>query len=486
MISPGIYTRGMPSGYEIENLVRVFYPMANKTATDQKRACGELVYARIGKNKLAAGFRIGGECRAEWRAKPADERQAKRILARMVYDLLVQKTAFRPPWGMLTGVRPVRLLRNKQTQVGSAAAREYLVQGYDVSPEKYHLAAEVATVQRPFLQENAPDECSLYVSIPFCPTRCSYCSFVSQSIERQGALTEPYLERLDEELAQTGKIVKNLGLTLRTVYVGGGTPTALREKQLEKLLFSIGSHFDLSFVREYTVEAGRPDCTSFEKLLLLKQYGVSRVSINPQSMSDKVLSAIGRRHKAADILRCYEDALRAGHENVNMDVIAGLPEDTAETFHNTLQELLRLAPANLTVHTLTLKKGSHLSGERGSGGTNAPQMLQTAYPLLERAGYRPYYLYRQKGTPDNLENTGWAKPGMECLYNILIMEEVQSILSVGAGGVTKLVSQQGGIIKRTYNDKYPLEYLRQFPKVLQRKRGVEESYARILDTQAAR
>ena len=294
---------------------------------------------------------------------------------------------------------------------------------------------------------------------------------------------DPYLEALCNEVRAIRDQAEGCGLNLKTVYIGGGTPTALSADGLRKLMGTVAECFDLSKLEEYTVEAGRPDCTDAEKLAVLKEYGATRISINPQTFSDEVMARIGRKHSAADILRCFEEARAAGHDNINMDLIAGLPGDTVEGFEKSLATAISLSPENITVHTLTLKRASNLViGHADSDYGDVAAMLEKCSALSE-AGYRPYYLYRQKGTLQNLENTGWCKPGKEGYYNIYIMEEVHSILSAGAGGSTKLVQPGGDKIQRIFNYKYPAEYINGFDTILQRKEGVSEFYARYLDPQ---
>lgn len=296
---------------------------------------------------------------------------------------------------------------------------------------------------------------------------------------------EPYLDALCREIEAIRDRAEDCGLDLKTIYIGGGTPTSLSADGLRKLMGTVAECFDLSRLEEYTVEAGRPDCTDAEKLAVLKEYGASRISINPQTFSDAVLERIGRKHSAADILRCFEEARAAGHDNINMDLIAGLPGDTVDGFAKSLRTALSLSPENITVHTLTLKRASNLViGHADSDYGDVAAMLEECGALAD-AGYQPYYLYRQKGTLQNLENTGWCKPGKEGYYNIYIMEEVHSILSAGAGGSTKLVQPGGAKIERIFNYKYPAEYISGFDTILQRKEGVSEFYARYLDPQTA-
>ncbi len=272
-------------------------------------------------------------------------------------------------------------------------------------------------------------------------------------------------------------MAKKQNLQICTIYIGGGTPTALTEVQLETLLKTVNENYNLNEVQEFTVEAGRPDCTNFAKLELLKKYGATRISINPQSMSNDVLQAIGRKHSALDIITCFENARKIGHENINMDLIAGLDKDTAQSFESSLKQVLALSPENITVHTLTEKRASNIvieSQTRQYG--DVVKMLEIAEKMLKEHNYLPYYLYRQKATLGNLENIGYTKKGFEGLYNIFIMEEVHSILAVGAGASTKLVNKSTGEIKRVFNYKYHTEYLQNFEEVLNRKQKVSEFY----------
>ncbi|MDL2219694.1 coproporphyrinogen dehydrogenase HemZ [Ruminococcaceae bacterium OttesenSCG-928-O06] len=478
MEAPRILVKGLASGYEVEHLVRVFYPAAVVAAGTGTR--GAVVYARCGSARLAAGVRQAPACRVRTAPLPHGQ-SVKLALCRLVYDVLCEATGMRPPWGLLTGVRPLNLLRKQLAAGGGEGARRHFLQACDVSREKFDMAMEIAARQAPVLEQSPKNAYSLYVSIPFCPTRCAYCSFVSRTVEREGHLLAPYLEKLAEELAQTARLAKENGLRLQTVYIGGGTPTVLSAAQLAFLLQTLERHFAPATTLEYTVEAGRPDCTDKEKLALLSQYGAGRISINPQSLNDEVLQAIGRRHTAADILRSYEDAREVGHFDINMDLIAGLPKDTPESFAATLSAVAALRPENITLHTLTLKRASDLVVESRAAQSHPAAMLAAAYPQMRQNGYAPYYLYRQKSGVENLENTGWALPGKDGLYNIFIMEEAHTILAVGAGASTKLVAPGGARIQRIYNHKLPAEYLKHFDEVMDRKRGVTQFYARNLD-----
>ena len=307
--------------------------------------------------------------------------------------------------------------------------------------------------------ELEPNDISLYVGIPFCPTRCAYCSFVAQSVEKSFSLVEPYLEALFDEITAAGQLVRDLGLNVKSFYMGGGTPTTLTADQMDRLLTKLEQNFDFNGLAELTIEAGRPDTIDEEKLRVLRAHNTTRVSINPQTMEDNVLAAIGRRHTADNIRRAMEQVRAAGFPHVNMDLIAGLPEDTPEGFARSLDEVISMGADNITVHTLSLKKGSRimLEGSRIPGADEVAQMLDYADPTLRKHGFAPYYLYRQKYMSGSFENVGWTKPGGTGLYNIYIMEELHSILSLGAGGSTKMVG--GGQIRRAFNAKYPREYI---------------------------
>jgi len=364
-----------------------------------------------------------------------------------------------PAWGSLTGVRPSKVAAHYLKTGDETAAFDALTRLYDVTPARAQLAIEAAATGLKVQNELRPNDISLYVGIPFCPTRCAYCSFVSQSVEKSFALVEPYLDALCDEIESAGKMVRAQGLNIKSFYMGGGTPTTLTAPQMDRLLTALEKNFDFSALAELTIEAGRPDTITREKLEVLRAHNTTRVSINPQTMSDRVLSAIGRRHSADDIRRAMEDVRAVGFPHVNMDLIAGLPEDTADTFRRSLDEVLAMGADNITVHTLSLKKGSRitLEGSRIPEAAEVAQMLDYSMEKLRKNDFAPYYLYRQKYMSGSFENVGWTKEGGEGLYNIYIMEELHSILSLGAGGSTKMVG--GGNICRAFNAKYPKEYI---------------------------
>ncbi len=405
----------------------------------------------------------------------ADDRVKQRILKQAFYRAGCEALGKEPPWGALTGVRPVKIpTRALLAGKGEAQAAKELRQTYRVHPSRTSLALECAKASVETLESLGEDEISLYVGIPFCPTRCAYCSFVSADIGRCLGLLDPFLDCLEQELAAVGAMLGRSGKYIRTVYVGGGTPTTLSAPQLERLLGAMEERLDLSRCTEFTVEAGRPDTITPEKLAVLAQSRCDRVSVNPQTMEDEVLKAMGRSHRAGDILRAYDQVRQAGALAVNMDLIAGLPKDSEEGFRRTLEQVLALRPENITVHTLALKKGSALMEERGllPSPEAVAAMLDFAWQALSGAGYRPYYLYRQKYMSGGFENVGWCLPGAENRYNIIMMEELHTVLALGGGGMTKLVDRPRGKIVRMANPKYPKEYMERIQTVCEEKEGI--------------
>ena len=389
------------------------------------------------------------------------EGQRRHLIARAFYRAACAVTGETPPWGMLTGVRPDKLVTKALSEGKTAEeARTLLERDYFVTPQRAGLALETGSMALRAARKLEENDIAIYIGIPFCPTRCAYCSFVSHSVERSFALVPPYVEALISEIRAGGEMVKAKGLRVRAFYMGGGTPTTLTAEQMDRVLTAFEESFDLTHCEEITVEAGRPDTITAEKLAVLKAHAVTRVSVNPQTMEDHVLKAIGRRHSAGDIDAAMELVGKYGFPHVNMDLIAGLPEDTPEGFQRSLERCIAFGTDNVTVHTLALKKGSRILTEGLSipDAAAVAKMLETASPALRSAGPAPYYLYRQKYMSGSFENIGWCKPGAECWYNIYIMSELCSILSFGAGGSTKMVGGDGRDIQRTFNPKYPKEY----------------------------
>jgi len=473
---------GGAAGYEAEHTARLFFPAASRSP--EIPAEGDMIQAVSHPCSVFALLRLGKTL--VWDAAPlppdASAQEAEYALCRMLYGLLCRHTGMTPAWGMMTGVRPVRIIYDMRAKGRTEEEiRRHFMDHFQCSAQKFTLAKQIADRQSPVLAASQPMDCSVYAGIPFCPSRCSYCSFVSRTVGDKAtrALVQPYVDALCRELTAIRETVDRCGLRIRTMYIGGGTPTSLNASQLRQLMAHIAATFDLDALEEYTVEAGRPDCTDEEKLRIIREYGATRISINPQTFSDAVLQTIGRRHTAQDILDCFAAARRVGHRNINMDLIAGLPGDTVEGFTKSLETAMGLEPENITVHTLTLKRASNLVVEHRAADYDDVAAMLEKCGALHAGGYRPYYLYRQKGTLQNLENIGWAKPGTDCLYNIYIMEEIHTILSAGAGGSTKLVcpGMRQGKIRRIFNYKYPNEYLNHFDAVLAAKKEVEEFYA---------
>lgn len=370
------------------------------------------------------------------------KRLRKRAAKLCLYNLLKGETGIRPPWGSLTGIRPTRLLYEGMEQgLNRQAAMERVVREFDVSPDRARLLGEIAEMQQGILRPGE-NEFDLYIGIPFCATRCSYCSFASGEIG-DGRLVEPYVAALLREIELCGALIRRRGLKLRAGYIGGGTPTAIPCGALERILTAAQREFPGA--AEWTVEAGRPDTIDREKLTMLRDCGVERISVNPQTFCDETLRRVGRAHTGADTVRAYELARQAGFDDINMDLIAALPGETPEIFSRTLDKVIELDPDSVTVHALAIKRSSRLheqlhveEGEHGQvSADGAAQMIADARRRLTGCGWKPYYLYRQKYMAGNLENVGYAKPGKACLYNIGNMEETASVLALGAGAITK-------------------------------------------------
>ena len=415
---------------------------------------------------------------ASRRIKAAEEtvRLRRRALQQSYYLAAAQLLPHVPAWGALAGVRPTKITTKHILEGGTPKSADKLMKDvYYVTDDRRKLAVDcsISTVNAAKLLE--PTDLSLYVGIPFCPTRCTYCSFVSRTIGKKTELLNPYLEALLKELEITGKLLADSGKRVRTIYIGGGTPTTLTTPQMAYLLDAIRDSFDLSRCIEFTVEGGRPDTLDAEKLRAIYAHGADRMSINPQTMEDHVLRACGRPHKAADVIRAYGEAVDAGFKAINMDLIAGLPQDNFDGFKRSLDAVAALNPANITVHTLALKKGADLFEKREglSSAEAVTAMVDYANATLRSLGYKPYYLYRQKYMSGSFENVGWSRDDLDCLYNIYMMEEVHTILSLGGGGMNK-VNFPDGSLKRFHNPKFPEQYIEMINDVCKQK---EEMFA---------
>lgn len=404
-------------------------------------------------------------------------------LCTLLYHLLVKLLGFTHGWGLITGVRPVKLLRRLTKEMGAEEALAYFRDQLLVGDEKRTLCHTTLQAEDKLLALSRPDSFSLYVSIPFCPTRCDYCSFVSQTVVQAQKLIPTYVEQLCAEIAHTGDLAKALGLHLETVYFGGGTPTTLSADQLIALFRAVESAFDLSTVREYTVEAGRPDTVTYDKLAAIRAAGVGRVSINPQTLQPHVLAGIGRKHTVEQFYDAFDIARKVGFANINTDLIAGLPGDTYDGFSDTLDKIVSLDPESVTVHTLSMKRASNIMLQhRPDFGVedDAVRMVRLSAWELPAHGYAPYYLYRQSRTVGNQENVGWSKPGFEGLYNVYIMDETHTILGCGAGAVSKLKQPGTDYLERIFNYKFPYEYNTGLDEMLRRKDTIPDFYKRYV------
>lgn len=467
--------------YELENLTRAFFPNEKISVTSCESLPQELTPPYILTQKrevLSVKVHLNDfERELTGSCGTSDDELS---MATLLYRLLEEFTGVSLSWGLLTGVRPIKLFRKLSHQIGEAAAAEYFRNSLLVSSEKTELAKITCVNEQKILDTSKPESYSLYISIPFCPSRCSYCSFVSQSVEKAKHLIAPYVDLLCEELKVTAKIAKDCNLRLESVYMGGGTPTSLEAPQLAQILRTVHENYDMSTCREFTVEAGRPDTITKEKLIALKENGCDRLSVNPQTLIDEVLQNIGRRHTVEDFYNSFNLAREVGFTHINTDLIAGLPGDTPESFKKTMEGICSLSPESVTVHTLSMKRSSQLTGDNmqimARDTENVSEMLSCAYESLSKEDFAPYYLYRQSRMVGNMENTGWSKRGFEGIYNVFIMDETHTILACGAGAVTKLKDPESDNIERIFNFKYPYEYNDRFSEMLSRKKAVYDFY----------
>lgn len=460
--------------FEIENIIQLFFP-------EQKTSPVSGDFAKITVFKfnltLSVDVRIFDKfyqkhCFVDY------ESQAETAICKMLFEILSKATGLVPKWGIQTGVRPTKLIRNLTEKYGGAYARDYMQNKLLVSDEKFKMAADIVNLQNDLLKLKKENSFSLYISIPFCRSRCSYCSFISHDIEKSKKLIPDYINHLIKEIEFTAKIAKDKNMQLQTVYIGGGTPTALEADQLSLIMDSVHKNFDTSDLLEFTVEAGRPDTITKEKLIAINKGGATRISINPQTLNDEVLKIIKRNHTVKEFYDAYELAQSVGFNNINTDLIAGLPGETSESFYKTIDKITELSPSNITVHCLSVKRSSTLvyngSVKYNPSGESVSDMLDYSHKSLFKSGYKPYYMYRQSKMAGNNENVGWAKPSFESFYNMYIMEEIQTILALGAGASTKLVKDDK--IERIFNYKYPYEYISGFKEILNRKQKIYDFF----------
>lgn len=458
--------------YELDNIKRLFEPYIAKDYEIESIYDKEKVYTLIYDDdqkmcKNEQTVTLTGDALS-------DKRHIKNMLKKSLYEALVFITKVSMPWGTLTGIRPTKLVHDYQKEgLSNKEIIKKLEEEYLVSEQKIKLMLEVAEKEKHILEKNKDNEVSLYIGIPFCPTRCVYCSFTSYSLENKDHMVEAYLDALCKEIDYVAEEKANL--PIRSIYIGGGTPTSINEKQLERLLRHIQIRFDIKNVEEYTLEAGRPDTITKEKLIIAKELGVSRISINPQSMNQKTLDAIGRRHTAEDVIEAFYKTREIGFNVINMDMILGLPGEELRDVANTLDELAKLDPENITVHTLAIKRASILNENKESyqiidDVKTIEKMIALCEERTQKMGLEPYYMYRQKNMLGNFENVGYAKKDKENIYNIQIMEEKQTILALGAGAITKIVYDNNQKIDRVPNVKSLEHYIDRIDEMIERKK----------------
>lgn len=473
--------------YDISSLIRAFYPGEDMKIGNGCREQDSQPVINIDlKEYVQVSISQNGKIIYE-KKEPAkglnnfcsnkERREYKNLVKRLLFEGLCLCTNKTPSWGILTGVRPTKLAMERLILGESKEeAASFLEENYLCNPGKSELAAGIAGKELAILRKIGWQEgYSLYIGIPFCPTTCSYCSFASHSLEKFSGLVEDYLASLYVEIDAMAEFMK--GKKLSCIYFGGGTPTALGARQLDELIFHVKEMFPMENVQEFTVEAGRPDSITKEKLIVLKKHNIDRISINPQTMRDDTLNRIGRKHSAEKIRECFFMAREMGFDNINMDIIVGLPGETVEDVEYTLKEVLKMSPDSLTVHSMVLKRAARLNltmtAKEGSDSESINKMVELGYEYAAKMGMEPYYMYRQKNASGSLnesrDNIGYAKPGKEGIYNIIIMEEKQSILALGAGATTKRVFPDGSI-ERCENVKDAAHYIKRTDEMIERKR----------------
>lgn len=470
-----VKVNGNLNKYYVQTLCMVFFPGV-RFSDDEDDGCS--IEVTVSENEAGASATvllnynnktIESHREEPYRPEIPRDRTVKIVVGAAVIAAAGDAVGYKPSWGMLTGVRPSKVATELlHMGYSKTKVKKLLNSDYFVMQKKASLATEVAINEAAIIGTPDKRDCSVYISIPFCPSRCAYCSFVSYTSNRLLSLIPQYLDRLVSDIKATFATINELGLNVKTVYIGGGTPTILEPDQLRYLLSTITGCTDVAKLEEFTLESGRPDTVTAEKFAVAKEYGVTRICVNPQTLSDDVLRNIGRNHSSDEFFRAYDIARASGIKYINTDLIAGLPGDKFKNFSSTFDKILQLRPDNITVHTFCVKKSSDFL-RRGSNvyslrGGDVGKCVDYSQIKSLQAGYKPYYMYRQKNTVGNFENVGFALPGAEGRYNIYMMEEVHSIFAVGAGAVSKMmrpVSSPGekNTILRLFNQKYPYEYL---------------------------
>ena len=395
------------------------------------------------------------------------EKLSKRAVGKALYEAGSKITGKVLPWGILSGIRPSKVAIDLMEKMPQDVAMDTLKNEYLVSKEKLELIKTVSVNERNITSLCEQDTCSVYISIPFCPSRCAYCSFISYASPKLFSLIPEYLEKLFCDINKTFNDIKEKGLRVLSIYIGGGTPTILSEEQLEKLLLKIFDNIDTNSLMEFTLEAGRPDTITEDKLKIAKKYGITRISVNPQTLNDKVLENIGRKHTVKEFLEAFEKVKKSGIEHINTDLIVGLTGDDFESFKNTIDKIISLSPDNITIHSFCVKKSAQILQNNSQiydlEEKYASDSVNYAYSELIKNGYEPYYMYRQKNTVSDLENVGYAKKGAYGIYNVFMMADSHTVYGIGAGATTKIITKNGDKteINRIFSPKYPYEYCRE-------------------------
>lgn len=468
--------KGHTLGHEVQTIIQVFYANMHYYQADEIATEGTTVVSYLSDTISRAEVYKNGELVAQHEVEYSNiditPREKKRVIKMALYMCLKELTGYSPKWGMITGIRPAKTVNELfDSGCDQNEARCFLVDKYFASEEKAELTIEVAKAEREILSRNKDGDYSIYIGIPFCPTRCLYCSFTSYPLNQYKKMVDGYLDKLIEEIEfVAGRLDKN---KLMTIYIGGGTPTSLNEAQLERLLCVVKNNFATNLALEYTVEAGRPDTITREKLEILKKYGVNRISINPQTMNQKTLDLIGRHHTVEEVKTVFKMAREVGFDNINMDLILGLPEETTEDVVHTMEEIYQLNPDSLTVHTLAVKRASRLKEKFDdytlTEGALMEEMIAISAEYAKKMDMKPYYMYRQKNMIGNFENVGYCREEKECIYNVEIMEEKQTIIALGAGGTTKVYNSETNQLTRVFNVKSVEDYTSRLDEMLERK-----------------
>lgn len=480
-----IFIKECSYAYEVQALVKSFYPhqyiyqkdpaLFGNTLKDNVTENVEQIRIELENSQIGISLFQNEIPILEKRSTVSQDETYKNQLKILLYQMLSQRTGRQLDWGTLTGVRPTKVfMSNMEENITFEDLAKRMKHKYLCSDERIKLGYQITKKEMDILENiDYKNGYSIYIGIPFCPTTCLYCSFTSFSAQKFAGYIDDYLDALEKEIDYAKNCIVNKKLT--TIYIGGGTPTALNEEQLERLLKKVRESFDFSFVKEFTVEAGRPDSITFKKLALLKEYKVSRISINPQTMKDETLKRIGRSHTVSQVNEAFLLARKAGHDNINMDLIAGLPDETIKDLEYTLEEIKKLNPDSITVHSLVTKRAARLNQEENLEiPQNVDEMTELARKFAGENGYEPYYMYRQKnaqgsGTGANQENIGYARKGKEGIYNILIMEEKHTILALGAGATSKFVFEEENRMERVENVKSLIDYIGRTDEMIERK-----------------